>query len=83
MDANNVEFQPDPQRPVDIRLVQHGLCAWDSFWCVVENGINQAIESLLEIEPLDDTQLDLKNMCLEDLREFQNGNLLALRRAVE
>jgi simple sugar transport system substrate-binding protein len=42
VDANNVEFQPDPQRPVDIRLVQHGLCDWDSFWCVVENGINQA-----------------------------------------
>jgi simple sugar transport system substrate-binding protein len=42
VDANNVDFEVDPNRPVDLRMVQHALCAWDAFWCVVENGINQA-----------------------------------------
>jgi simple sugar transport system substrate-binding protein len=42
VDASNVDFEVDPNRPVDLRLVQHALCAWDSFWCVVENGIRQA-----------------------------------------
>lgn len=46
VDANNVEFAPDPERPVDLKLVQHGLCAWDSFWCVVENGIEQAASEM-------------------------------------
>jgi len=42
VDASNVEFEADPARQVDLWLVQHALCAWDSFWCVVENGIAQA-----------------------------------------
>jgi len=48
-----------------------------------ENGINQAVSALVEIEPTDDTQLELRDMCLADLKELQDGNLLALRRAVE
>ena len=48
-----------------------------------ENGINQSIAGLLEIEPIDDCQVELRNMCIEDLKEFQDGNLLALRRAIE
>jgi simple sugar transport system substrate-binding protein len=42
VDASNVDFQADPERPVALRFVQHALCTWDSFWCVVENGIGQA-----------------------------------------
>jgi len=48
-----------------------------------ENGVNQAMRSLLEIEPTDDSQAELKNMCIADLKEFQDGNLFALRRAIE
>jgi simple sugar transport system substrate-binding protein len=39
IDASNVDFEVDPNRPVNIILVQHALCAWDSFWCVVQKGI--------------------------------------------
>jgi len=49
----------------------------------VENEINQAIYRLLEIEPTNDQQLELRDMCLEDLKELQDCNLLALRRAIE
>jgi simple sugar transport system substrate-binding protein len=38
----NVDFQADANRSVNIYLVQHAMCAWDAFWCVVENGIKQA-----------------------------------------
>ena len=41
IDASNVDFEVDPGRPVDIILVQHALCAWDSFWCVVQKGIER------------------------------------------
>ena len=49
----------------------------------VENEINQAIYRLLEIEPTNDQQLELRDMCIEDLKELQDCNLLALRRAIE
>ena len=42
IDLSNVDFQADAGRPVELYLVQHALCAWDAFWCVVENGIQQA-----------------------------------------
>ena len=48
-----------------------------------ENEINQAVCLLLQIEPLNDQQLELRDMCIEDLKELQNCNLLALRRAIE
>jgi len=48
-----------------------------------ENGVNQVMRSLLEIEPTDDSQVELKNMCIADVKEFQDGNLFALRRAIE
>ena len=50
---------------------------------VAENGINQAVRSILEIEPTNDQQLELKDMCLADLKELQDCNFLALRRALE
>jgi simple sugar transport system substrate-binding protein len=46
VDAKNVDFEADPNRAVDLMLVQHALCAWDSFWCVVENGIAQAASDM-------------------------------------
>ena len=32
--------------PVNIYLVQHATCAWDAFWCVVEQGIKDAERDL-------------------------------------
>ncbi len=31
---------------INIIMVQHALCAWDSFWCVVEQGIQDAADQL-------------------------------------
>jgi simple sugar transport system substrate-binding protein len=46
IDTNNVDFEPDPDRPVDIIAVQHALCAWDAFWCVVQKGIEVASKEM-------------------------------------
>jgi simple sugar transport system substrate-binding protein len=36
----------DDREPVDIILVSHGACAWDAFWCVVEQGNKDAARDL-------------------------------------
>ena len=34
-------MEVDPSRELNIIAVQHAECAWDSFWCTVQEGINQ------------------------------------------
>ncbi len=46
VDKNGLGFEADPDRPVELMMVQHALCAWDSFWCVVENGIAEAASNM-------------------------------------
>ncbi|MCS7220535.1 MAG: sugar ABC transporter substrate-binding protein [Anaerolineae bacterium] len=46
VDVSNVDFTVDPNRPVNLFFVQHALCAWDSFWCVVEEGIRRAADDM-------------------------------------
>ena len=46
VDASNVDFEVDPNRPVNVMLVQHALCAWDSFWCVVQKGVERAAKEM-------------------------------------
>ncbi|MBI3287031.1 MAG: substrate-binding domain-containing protein, partial [Chloroflexi bacterium] len=40
------EVQPTPEAELNFVLVQHALCAWDSFWCTVEQGITDAAEDM-------------------------------------
>ncbi len=42
----NVGLKPQPDKPLKLMFVQHALCAWDSFWCVVEKGIDVAAKQL-------------------------------------
>ena len=35
-----------PEARLKIIFVQHALCAWDSFWCTVEDGIKTAAEDM-------------------------------------
>ncbi len=35
-----------PESVLDLIVVQHALCAWDSFWCTVEAGIKQAADDM-------------------------------------
>ena len=46
VDAGNVGAEPAPDRAVELIMVQHALCAWDAFWCVVQKGIETAAEQL-------------------------------------
>lgn len=46
VDASNVSTEPDPERAVNLLMVQHATCSWDSYWCVVENGIRLAAEQM-------------------------------------
>jgi simple sugar transport system substrate-binding protein len=60
---DNVDFTVDPARPVNIYMVQHALCAWDAFWCVVENGIKQAAkEQNVQYTLLGPEKWDLEKM---------------------
>ena len=57
----NVDFQADAARPVKLIMVQHALCAWDSFWCVVENGIKTAAEQMkVDYQVLGPDKFDLE-----------------------
>ena len=46
VDAASLASEPDPDAPVSVIAVQHAERAWDSFWCVVQNGINTASEMM-------------------------------------
>jgi simple sugar transport system substrate-binding protein len=56
-------FQPDPKRPVKIIAVQHALCAWDAFWCVVEKGIQTAAQQMrVDVQVLGPDRFDLQKV---------------------
>ena len=42
----NVGLKPEPDKALKLTFVQHALCAWDSFWCVVQKGIDVAAKQL-------------------------------------
>ncbi len=42
----NVGLKPEPDKALKLMFVQHALCAWDSFWCVVQKGIEVAANQL-------------------------------------
>ncbi|MBC8248491.1 MAG: sugar ABC transporter substrate-binding protein [Anaerolineales bacterium] len=46
VDQSNVGVEPDPNAAVNLFMVQHALCAWDSFWCVVQKGIETAAKHM-------------------------------------
>jgi simple sugar transport system substrate-binding protein len=61
--AENVDFEVDAARPVNVYLVQHAMCAWDSFWCVVEAGIKQAAQEMnVEYTLLGPDKFDLEKV---------------------
>jgi simple sugar transport system substrate-binding protein len=42
VDKASLHTQVDPDKPLYLIFVQHALCAWDTYWCVVERGIRDA-----------------------------------------
>ncbi|MHB0987247.1 MAG: substrate-binding domain-containing protein [Bellilinea sp.] len=51
----------DPEKPVKLIMVQHALCAWDAFWCTVEDGIQTAAKDMgVEVTVLGPDKFDLE-----------------------
>ena len=51
----------DASKPLKFIFVQHALCAWDSFWCTVEDGIKVAAKEMgVEVEILGPDKFDLE-----------------------
>ncbi len=51
----------DDRAPVNIYAVSHGACAWDSYWCVVEKGMNDAKRDLnVDVTLLTTDKFDLE-----------------------
>lgn len=53
--------QPAGTEPLKFIMVQHALCAWDSFWCTVEDGIQTAAKQMgVEVTVLGPDKFDLE-----------------------
>jgi simple sugar transport system substrate-binding protein len=60
VDAKNIDFEANPDMPVSLAFVQHAQCVWDTFWCNVEAGINQAAADMhLDVTIQGPEQFDL------------------------
>jgi len=60
VDAAMLASTPDPEADVKVIAVQHAECSWDSFWCVVQNGINTAAANMnVDVEILAPDEFDL------------------------
>lgn len=44
--ATAAPAEPVGEKPLKFIMVQHALCAWDSFWCTVEEGITTAAKQM-------------------------------------
>ena len=60
VDAAMLASTPDPEAAVKVIAVQHAECSWDSFWCVVQNGINTAAANMnVDVDILAPDEFDL------------------------
>ncbi|MDH7486456.1 MAG: sugar ABC transporter substrate-binding protein [Anaerolineae bacterium] len=58
-----VVTKPGPEAVLDLILIQHALCAWDSFWCTVEAGIRQAADDMnVNVTILGPDEFDLERV---------------------
>jgi simple sugar transport system substrate-binding protein len=61
VDKSSVGAKPQPDKAVNLIMVQHALCAWDSFWCVVQKGIDTAAEQMgVKVTVLGPDRFDLE-----------------------
>jgi len=71
---------PAPEKALNFMLVQHALCAWDSFWCTVEKGIADAAKDMgVDVTVLGPDKFDLeKTASLIDQAVAAKPNGIAL-----
>jgi simple sugar transport system substrate-binding protein len=46
IDAKMVGKQPQPDKPLKLVMVQHAMCAYDPYWCVVQKGMEEAAQQM-------------------------------------
>jgi simple sugar transport system substrate-binding protein len=63
VDKSNLNFVADVNRPVKLTLVQHALCSWDAYWCVVEQGAYEAARNMnAQVTIMGPESFDLQKM---------------------
>jgi len=61
IDAKLVGKQAEPDKPLKLSMVQHALCAYDPYWCVVERGMLDAAEQMgVEVTVLGPDKFDVE-----------------------
>jgi simple sugar transport system substrate-binding protein len=61
VDQSNVGFQAQPDKEVNIYMVQHALCAWDSWWCSLKKAVEDAERHLgVNVTVLGPDEFDLE-----------------------
>lgn len=46
LDAKSVGVAAQPDKPVSLIMVQHAMCAYDPYWCVVQKGMEEAAQQM-------------------------------------
>jgi simple sugar transport system substrate-binding protein len=46
IDAKNLGKPTQPDKPLKLSMVQHAMCAYDPYWCVVEKGMQDAAKQM-------------------------------------
>ena len=64
VNAASLASEPDADAAMSVIAVQHAECAWDSFWCVVQNGINTAADLM---------GVDVTILAPDEVRPGQDG----------
>ena len=61
IDKNLVGKQPQPDKPLKLVMVQHAMCAYDPYWCVVEKGMQEAAAQMgVEVTILGPDKFDVE-----------------------
>ncbi|MEM7336457.1 MAG: substrate-binding domain-containing protein [Chloroflexota bacterium] len=58
--ADSLGDSPGADAPITIIAVQHAECAWDAFWCVVQNGATTAADNMnIDLQILAPDEFDI------------------------
>ncbi|HSR31727.1 MAG TPA: sugar ABC transporter substrate-binding protein [Anaerolineae bacterium] len=61
VEQSNVGFEAQPDKAVDIYMVQHALCAWDAWWCTLKQAVEDAERHLgVNVTVLGPDEFDLE-----------------------
>ena len=84
--ADTLTEAPGADHPMKVIAVQHAECAWDAFWCVVQNGATTAAENMnidLQILAPDSFDVDATAALIEQAVAAQpDGIMLTVTDAV-